>query len=155
MGEGMEDRDSDIAGTYRASNTGIWPAKADGLLMIVGAALMLFQVALAFSERRRAGVYVVFFVVYALAVSVGSFTRTVITPEGVRIHRWLRWRGLPWDQVASVGDYDRWPYPGRLTVITRAGDRVRLHFPAHRLAEFVAYARAHGAPAASGGEAGQ
>jgi hypothetical protein len=137
-----------VAGTYRAVASGglltSWRLQigAWGLFAL----LQLVQLLLAL--RRESGPWVLS--LYVAGFALGSVTawlvwssRTVVSPEDVRVKRGFRWRALAWEQIADVPETSRWSATKTITVTTVTGERVALDVPDALRDRFISCAAAH------------
>ncbi|KQZ87536.1 hypothetical protein ASD62_18385 [Phycicoccus sp. Root563] len=85
-------------------------------------------------------------VLFGLPMVLRWWNRTVVSPEGIRTRRWLRWRVLPWEDIAAVAEAGRWTWDDVVGVITEHGEPVALDLPGSRRAEFSDYAASRGVP---------
>jgi hypothetical protein len=57
-------------------------------------------------------------VIFGTPMVLRSWDRTVVSPAGVRVRRWFRWRALSWGQMARVAEPGGWRAIDVIAIIT-------------------------------------
>lgn len=118
--------------------------------VVLPAAILAVGVVLVAATDLEAGALVVS-LLFAVPMVLSWWNCTVVSNDGVRLRRWLRWRTLPWSALAEVAEPGRAPRGAVVGVVTAEGEPVALDVPGALHAEFVEYALAHGLPQRSRG----
>lgn len=136
----MTGRQADeLAGTYPPATARFWWVWAAVGFVGLSLAVVLWLEAEIVRSLLQAFFGSVFLVLSWLRRNDGL---TVLSPEGIRVRRGLRWRCLSWDDVVSVDEQDRWS-GGALTLRGRRGEVVRVAVPGLGRTALLHYAQAH------------